>query len=301
LHENFAVVARRVANRIKKPLAVLTNHVGTDSQDLAKRLIAEGIMVLDGTETGLRAIKHAFAFRDFQRRSAISEPTPSAQPIIEIWRKRLSENRPLDESEGLQLLQAYHIDTPSCQVSDSLNNVLIQSKDIGFPLALKTAMPAILHKSDVGGVKLNINNETELKLAYGEMARRLGPKVLLAPMIQGDIEIAFGIINDSQFGPLLMISSGGIYIEMFKDRQLALAPIDMSAAKKLIQKLAIWPILKGIRGAPPYDIDALATALVNMGRLAAELGDLIREMDVNPLKLGHNSCIAVDALVITNN
>jgi acyl-CoA synthetase (NDP forming) len=301
LHENFAVVARRVAQRTKKPLAVLTNHVGTDSQDLAKRIVAEGVPVLDGTETGLLAIKHALAYRDFRLRPTIQAPAASEKHIIEFWRKRLGENRALDESEGLQLLQAYGINTPTCQLSDSLNNVLIQSKDIGFPLALKTAMQGILHKSDVGGVKLNINNETELKLAYGDMVRRLGPKVLLAPMISGDIEIAFGMINDAQFGPLLMVSSGGIYIEMFKDRQLALAPVDKVAAKKLIQNLAIWPILQGIRGAPAYDIEGLATALVNMGRLATELGDLIREMDVNPLKLGHSSCIAVDALVITNN
>ncbi len=299
LHENFAIAVRRVTRRTNKPLAVLTNHVGTDTQDLAKRLVAEGIPVLDGTHTGLLAIKHAFEYRDAQAKPPVRAPAPSEKSVRDLWRKRLSEATPISENEGLQLLQAYGIHAPQCQTGDNLNNVIIQSKDIGFPLALKTAMPDILHKSDVGGVRLNLKNEDELRAAYQDMAQRLGPRVILAPMISGDIEIAFGIVNDSQFGPLVMIASGGIYIEMFNDRQLALAPIDLPTAENLVRRLAIWPILQGVRGAAPYDIGALTLALVNMGRLASECGDLIAEMDVNPLKLSQTGCTAVDALVIT--
>jgi len=304
LHENFAVVARRVMHRTEKPLVILNNHLGTDSQDLAKRIVAEGIPVLDGTETGLLAIKHALAFRDAQARNAIQMPSASEAAVLATWRERLQQATALDEKEGLQLLHAYGIGTARSQLSDNLTNALQHAQDIGFPLALKTAMPGIMHKSDAGGVRLNIANEEELRQAYGDMASRLGTRVLLAPMIQGDLEIAFGILNDRQFGPLLMVSSGGIYIDMFNDRQLTMVPIDRQIAKNLIRRLAVWPILQGLRGAPAYDIDALADALVNMGRLAHELGALISEMDVNPLKLSHTpgaTCIAVDALVITSN
>ena len=133
--------------------------------------------------------------------------------------------------------------------------------------------------------------------AYGELAAALGPEVLVSQMAPGEVEVAFGLLNDRQFGPLVMVAGGGVLIEMLKDRQVALAPMDVGAAQRRIDALKIRPILDGFRGKPPCDVAALAQALSRFSVLADDLGDLIAELDVNPVKVSAQGCVAVDALV----
>jgi acyl-CoA synthetase (NDP forming) len=164
-------------------------------------------------------------------------------------------------------------------------------------VAVKTAMPGILHKSDVGGVKLNLNAET-VGAAYADLKQRLGPRVIVMPMAAKGVELSFGVTGDPQFGPIVMVGAGGVLIEMLQDRRFALPAFGPEEALRHLNALALRPLLDGKRGAAPSDIAALSQALSRFSVLAADLGDRIAEMDVNPLIAGPNGSVALDALIV---
>ena len=299
LHESFAHICRRVAVRIKKPVAILTNHVGSENQDLALRMTRAGIPVLDGTQPGLIAVKHLLEYRDFQARPHFAPPHAVDETTSARWRARLIESQgPLDEFDGLSMLADYGVPVPEMRVVESLEDALAAAAAIGYPVALKTAMPGIMHKTDVGGVYLNLSNGAAVQEAYGDLGERLGPRALLSRMATGKVEMAFGVLSDRQFGPLVMVAGGGVFIEILEDRQVALAPMDIGSARRRIDALKMRRMLDGFRGSPACDIDGLATALTRLSVLANDLGDLIEELDVNPVKVGPDGCVAVDALVV---
>jgi putative YhdH/YhfP family quinone oxidoreductase len=300
LHESFARICRRVHRRTKKPIAMMTNHIGTDSQDLARRMTDLGIPVLDGTVAGLLAVRHALTYRDFTLRPKIAPPSRPAPEVTARWRARLAEPRVLTEGEGLDLLADYGVPAVAHHVVSDVTSAVAAARDVGFPVVMKTAVPGILHKSDVGGVVLNLADADEVDAAYRDLADRLGPEVLIAPMTLPDVEMALGVVSDPQFGSMVLVAGGGVFIEVLGDRQLGLVPIDAPIAERMIDKLAIAPILDGIRGRPAADKQAVANALVALSNLAADVGDLIAELDVNPLAVTSEGCLALDALVIPN-
>ncbi len=299
LHESFAHICRRVKKRVKKPMAIMTNHVGSEHQDLAIRMTQAGIPVLDGTQPGLLAVMHLLAYRDFQARPQHDPPEPVDPAVVQHWRHRLAASeQPLGEYEALSLLADYGLAVPQMQIVTCVDDALTAAEAIGYPVALKTAMPSILHKTDVGGVKLHLRHRHDVIEAYGDLDARLGPKVLVSQMARGTVELAFGLLNDRQFGPLVMVAGGGVFIEMLNDRQVALAPMDTGAAQQCINALKIRPMLDGFRGQSPCDVSVLARALSQFSVLAADLGDLIVELDVNPVMVNAQGCVAVDALVV---
>jgi acyl-CoA synthetase (NDP forming) len=298
LHESFARICRRVHRRSTKPIAMLTNHVGTDSQDLARRVTDLGIPVLDGTVAGLLAVKHALAYRDFTGRPTVAAPTAPAQQVTDRWRARLAEPRTLSEAEGLAMLADYGVPVMPHRVVTTAHDAVAAATELGLPVVLKTATDGILHKSEVRGVLLNLTGVDAVREAYLDLEQRLGPDVLVAPMLLPEIEMALGVVSDPQFGPMVLVAGGGIFIEVLHDRQLGLVPIDRDIAERMIHKLAIAPILDGVRGQPPVDRAAIANALVALSNLAADVGDLIAELDVNPLSATGTGCVALDALVV---
>ena len=136
-----------------------------------------------------------------------------------------------------------------------------------------------------------------MRLAYADLSDRLGDEVLVAPMTIPDVELALGVVSDPQFGSMVLVAGGGVFIEVLGDRQLGLVPIDAPIARRMIDKLAIAPILDGVRGRPAADKEAVATALVSLSHVADDVGDLIADIDVNPLAVGADGCVALDALV----
>jgi acetate---CoA ligase (ADP-forming) len=297
LHEAFGRVCRTLAHTADKPIVLINNHVGTDTQDLAMRLVDQGVCVLDGTKPALVAIKHCLDYRDFLCRPVEAMPDDVASEVKQKWRNRLLEGGILDEAEGLALLADYGVATQRSIVVESLEDALKAADGLGYPVVLKTATPGILHKSDVGGVALNLANSDAVAQAYKSISDRLGPRALVGSMVQGSIELAIGLLNDEQFGPVVMVAAGGIFIELLRDRAVRLAPFGVDTAREMIDSLVCRPLLDSFRGSPACNVDHLAFTVSRISRLAADLGDVISEMDVNPLKVGAHGCIAVDALV----
>jgi hypothetical protein len=166
-------------------------------------------------------------------------------------------------------------------------------------VVLKTAAPGIAHKSDVGGVMLGLEGPDRLAAAYEQLAGRLGPRVLVSTMAGPGVELALGVVHDPQFGPLVMVAAGGVLVEVLRDRRFALPPVDHPRALAMLDRLAVRPLLDGVRGAPAADLGAVADAIVCLSDLALDLGPSLAALDVNPLIASPSGCVAVDALVLT--
>jgi acyl-CoA synthetase (NDP forming) len=303
LHHAYVAVCEAVAQRTPKLLVAMTNYSAWSHRGLAARLRAAGIAVLDGTMPALLAVRHALDYRDYHARAAAS---PAVAPVAagnnpraDHWRRLLdARTSALTEDEGYALLADYGIGVPRHAVAESPEAALAAARSIGYPLALKTAVPGILHKSDVGGVRLGIRSDTELAAAYHDVAGRLGRRVLISALAPAGIEMAFGLVQDADFGTFVMAAFGGTWIEHLKDRALAMAPLDESTAERLLSELRLAKVLDGVRGAAPCDRAALVRTFVQLGELARDLGAQIAEMDLNPVLVSAAGAIAVDCLII---
>ena len=197
----YIAMARETFPETDKPFAMLSNFSsGIDRSD-AKLLDGDGIPVLEGTLTGLSAFKHLFAYRDFRAREPITGVSPVSDEVRERWVARLSSGEPFDELEGLALLADYGVPVVEGVRAETLEDAIAAAERFGFPVAVKTAAPGVQHKSDVGGVKLGIDDAPSLEDAYGDLERELGPQVTVSKMAPPGVEIALGIVRDPQFGP----------------------------------------------------------------------------------------------------
>ena len=281
-----------------KPYAMLANLAsGVDRSD-ARLLEEAGIPVLEGTLTGLAAFRHLFAYRDHRSLPAFEGSSPASDEVRDRWRQRFESGEPVDEWEGLALLADYGVSVVAGEVAGSLEEALGVASDLGFPVVLKTAAPGILHKSDVDGVRVALSDAAAFEVAYADISARLGPRVTVAAMAPPGVEVHLGIVRDEQFGPLVLVAAGGALVEILKDRRLALPPLDEARAHSLVDWLKIRPLLDGVRGAPPADVDALVRAVVGLSWLAVDLGEYLDALDANPAICGSRGCVAVDALVI---
>ena len=298
LHQAFNRCIETVLAETDKPLAICCNFSATDNFEMRQELSDRGVTVLDGTVEGLRAVRHAFAYRDFGKRAALSLPSSPEAGTVEQWRKRLKSRQAFSEAEGLELIADFGIGAVTHHHATSASHAVAAAQSAGFPVALKTAMPGIQHKSDVGGVLLGLDDEEAVSTAYQDLNDRLGPQVLVTPMAPKGVEMSLGIIRDPQFGSLVMVGAGGILIELLADRRIVLPPCDTANARRQIDRLKVRPMLDGLRGQPSVDADALADAVARLSVLATCLGDLIEGLDINPVIVHPDGCIAVDALVL---
>jgi succinyl-CoA synthetase beta subunit len=216
---------------------------------------------------------------------------------VERWTDRLRDSDPWTELEALRLLSDYGIPTiPTVGASD-LDGAVRAARELGWPVALKSAAGAG-HKTEAGGITLGIGAEDDLAAAYRDMAARLGPEVVVQAMAPAGVEVAFGMVRDEQFGPIVLVAAGGVLVEVLNDRRTGLPPFGEHRARRMIDGLALRPLLDGVRGRPPSDVDALAAALARLSVLASDLGAHLDALDVNPLIVHPKGCVAVDALVV---
>lgn len=294
----YVGVATRAFASTEKPFAVVSNLSAAIDHADARDLRVGGVPVLEGTRTGLAAFRHLFAYRDARALPpAAARPGP-AHDVRETWRSRLSAGQVLSESEGLRLLADYGLSTVRSIEASSQRDALGAAERLGWPVAMKTAEPGVAHKSHAGGVKLGLADAAGARAAYADLAARLGPTVVVQPMAPPGVELAFGIVRDEQFGPLVLLGAGGTLIELLRDRVLGMPPIDEARARRMLDRLAVRDLLDGIGGSASAHVGAVADAVVRMSVLAVDLGEHIEALDANPVVAGPDGPVAVDALVI---
>ncbi len=283
-----------------KPMAFASCVPNGIVHETARALRHAGMPLIDGLGAATAAIGHAFAWRDRLMMAADPPPDPPAAEVIARWRKRLRATGQLDEAESLDLLADFGLPVIEHHIIDSADAAADNATAIDYPVVLKTAMPGVAHKSDVGGVYLGLADATAVRAAWDDIAGRLGPRCLVAPMASDGVDMVLGMIRDPQFGPVVLVGTGGVFVEVLKDTRLALPPFGPRHARRLIDSLKARPLLNGARGRPAADIEALAEALARFSVSAATLGERIAEADVNPIIAGSGGVIAVDALFIAD-
>ncbi|MGH2858432.1 MAG: acetate--CoA ligase family protein, partial [Solirubrobacteraceae bacterium] len=292
--------ARGAFDATELPVCVVTNMASALDRDAAARLREHGIPVLEGTRTGLAALGQLLAF-DAAAAPLLAGGEAGAEldrARRDRWRARLRNGEPMGDTEAFALLADYGLEAPTSALAATRDEALAAGARIGYPVVLKTGDPAIAHKSDVGGVVVGLRSEDELGGAYDAMAARLGPRALVAQMAPpGGVELALGIVDDPLLGPLVVIGAGGVLVEVLADRVVALAPIRQARARALLERLRVAPLLAGVRGAAPVNVDAVARAIGSVSQIAVELGPQLRALDINPLRCTAEGVLALDALI----
>jgi 3-hydroxypropionyl-CoA synthetase (ADP-forming) len=209
----------------------------------------------------------------------------------------------ITEESSKEILSEYGIKVPKYALVTSTDEAVKKSREIGFPLVAKIVSAEILHKTDVGGVKVGLNSEDDVKKTFDDMFYRLKEKydvkgVLLEKMVPNGVELIIGLQNDSQFGPSIMVGLGGIYTELFKDVSFRVLPITKDDASKMLETLRGKDILKGFRGSKPINMDMLSEAIVNIGTLGVDLAGKYESIDFNPVVVYPESYFVVDAKII---
>ena len=215
----------------------------------------------------------------------------------------------LTEAESKQLLGAYNIPTVSTVIARSVEAAVKAANEMGYPVVLKLHSETVTHKTDVGGVQLNVNGEQAVRSAYEAIRKGVTDKhgeghflgVTVQPMIKLEgYELIIGSSLDPQFGPVLLFGMGGQLVEVFKDHALALPPLNTTLARRMIEQTKIYEALKGVRGRAPVDQTALEQMLVNFSQLVVEQ-PWIKELDINPLIASHEGLLALDARVLLHD
>ena len=293
--ESYPLAVTETARRTSKPVVVLSNVPAAIDPDTAAGLRAGGIPVLEGTRTGLLALKHLLDH------AADPDPPAPAVPVDKARQERWTRVITAGQAHGArleELLRDYGIAAARTRAADSRGGALAAAAEIGYPVVLKTGEPGIAHKSDAGGVLLGLRNPDALLAAYQDLAERLGRRVLVCETIPAGPELSAGLARDHELGPLLVVGAGGVLVELLADRAVALPPVTEAQARRMLGTLRVARLLAGVRGQPPADLDAVAAAITGLSQLAAELGDVLEAVDINPLICGPAAAIAVDALVI---
>ena len=301
LSEAIFRVMRTVSQETDKPLALGNCYSDLAHSEICQRGFDHGIAVIDGAREALLAFKHWFAYQQFRLQKENIDCAPLLQSrLLDQWRTGLNQSSgvALSETEAMALLTDFGIATPQQADINTESELRHTASSIGYPLVLKTAETGILHKSDSNGVVVGIEDETQLVDHYQDFCNRLGPSVLISKMIKPGVEVGLGIVNDPQFGPLIMVAAGGVLIEVMAESAVALCPVSPTQARDLIDELSIKSLLEGVRGQAAADTDALIDTIVKLSVLAFELRDVISEIDINPVIVNNTAATAVDALVI---
>ena len=222
-----------------------------------------------------------------------------------IIQRAKKEKRSLLETEAKELLKEYGIPVPDFKLIKSEDEITGLAKEINFPIVMKIVSPDIIHKTDAGGVKLNIKDEKEAESAYQEIifqAKKYNKEariegVIVYPMVPQGTEIIIGMMKDPHFGPVAMFGLGGIFVEVLKDVSFRIIPLEERDAREMITEIKGYEILKGARGEASKDIEAIKKLLMKISQLITENPE-INEIDLNPIFVFEKGLQVVDAQMI---
>ncbi len=198
----------------------------------------------------------------------------------------------LEFNRSKELLEKHSINFAPSEIFSDIAPALEYVEKIGYPVVAKIWGPDVLHRTERGGVRLNIKNQEELVTAFNDL-KQIEPGILIQKMADPGQQVIVGIKRDKQFGPVIMFGLGGIFVEILKDVSFRICPINQKEAMEMIREIKGYPILTGARGETPVDIDALAKMIVSISTLATEEED-IKEIDFNPIIVSPNGAVAVD-------
>ena len=284
---------------------------------MGKSRVEKGIKILqkkgipnysypEGAISSLEAMTRHAEWRKEKKPSYKSFPVKK-EKVEEIFQDLKERGRVnLSEQEALEVISAYGFPIPRRELAETSREAVKTAKGIGYPVVLKIASPDILHKSDLGGVRVGIANSRELRTAFGEIisrAKTLMPQALIRgisvqEMIKSGKEVIIGMSRDPSFGPLIMFGLGGIYVEVLKDISFRVAPLSKEDASSMVREISTYPLLKGVRGEKAVDFSALHESLLRVSQLAIDFPQIL-EMDINPLKVGTEGkgAVALDARI----
>jgi acetyltransferase len=301
------------AHRPNKPL--LASWMGGGGVAAGRAILRQArIPSFNNPESAVRAFlymwRYSYNIRGLYETPALVLPedlSASSEAAGRILNQvRASGRELLSEVESKQLLSAYDIPTVETRIATSSDEAVEAADQIGYPVVLKLYSPTITHKTDVGGVQLNLANADRVRQAWQQIeksvAEKAGPEhfagVTVQPMVSlAGYELIIGSSIDPQFGPVLLFGAGGQLVEVFRDRALALPPLNTTLALRLMQQTRIFKALEGVRGRKPVDLRALEHVLVRFSQLVVEQRR-IKEIDINPLLASDSGLIALDARVI---
>ena len=269
-------------------------------EDIVKNYEAEGYTILEDPARAVRATAALIHFgTSFER--GLGAPPPalpsSAKP---------APSGTVGEAEARAILASAGIPMAGTHLATSAKEAVAAWKTVGGPVAMKIVSPEILHKTEIGGVKLGVNGEDDVAAAF-EAIMAAGKQhhpdatlegVIVSEMVSGGVETVLGVVNDPVFGPAVMFGLGGVFVEVLEDVTFRLAPFGIDEAHRMINEIKGIKMLHGARGMPRADLDALANALVKLSVFAAANADRISSIDVNPFIVKESGAVAVDALIV---
>ncbi len=311
LRERNLRIVNDMAERAAKPVIYISAmSIGFTEFTKALRKSLPHIAVMQGMDRAVGAIKSLIGYASLAKEvpDIASSSKASARALLEKTLKNVT-GAALDEVASKKLLKAYGIPISKEGIAQTAAEAAKIAKSIGFPVVAKVVSPDILHKSDIGGVVLNLNSAAEVKKAFDAITARVKklkskPKIegiLIAQQVKADLELVIGGSLDAEMGPVVLFGTGGVDIELLKDVALAGAPLDEAGARQLIGRTKAGIKMKGYRGKPALHEPSVVKALVGLSNLMADAGSRIASIDVNPFLINPKSGVAVDALIVLNN
>jgi acyl-CoA synthetase (NDP forming) len=298
IHESYLGYLRRGHAASGKPAFLVANRQGSGADPLAVAATREGFPVLDGLASFLRGVKCLLDYRDFCARPPAGAASVDAD-VCAAWRARLSRGVVLMEADAGEMLRAFGIPVNASALATSEAGACAAAAACGFPLVLKTANEAIAHKSDVDGVVTGLADVPAVARAYRQLVGRLGPRVLVAPMVtRPGVEMLLGLVHDEQFGPLVALGFGGVHVEALGDVTYGLPPFDAATARRMLDRLKLRRLLDSRRFRHRLAIEAFCEVAARFSAMAAGLAEAVEEIDLNPVIVHDEGCVAVDALVV---
>lgn len=269
-------------------LAVVTTLTESMPEEFAEKLMAHGIVPLNGLETALAAAAYA---------ARLSEPMPDREALAPVVPVIPGEVQTLHEAEGKEMLAEYGLSTPRGRFCPDTDAAVAAAEELGYPVVVKAVSRDMPHKTEFGAVKLFLADKEAVREACESMAH-LGAPYLVERMIEGAVaEMILGIARDASFGLYLTIGAGGIFVELLKDSAVMLLPVSREEVRAAIDSLKIAPLIHGYRGRPAADRNAIIDDVLAVSAFALAHADRLEELDINPLMVTPEGAFAADALI----
>jgi len=311
---NPEITERRIAalaqalERARPLFTTLASSSSLDPSPYSRELMARHRLYFSGgLEMGVRTLDHAIGYGKAQARHRYRHaPRAASRREVPIMLEGWTGIVP--ELEAKRILEEYGINPPAERVALDPDEAVAIAAEIGFPVVLKVQSPDIPHRSDVGGVRLNLSHESAVRAAWDEVVAAVRSHkpdaridgILVAEQVEPVVELIAGAKMDEVFGPVVLAGAGGIFVEVFDDVAVRLPPLDDAEALGMLEELRVAPLLHGARGRPEADVATAAHVLVQLGELALDLGPHLRALDINPLVVLRQGkgALAADALLV---